>query len=81
MFSSRLGCSSVSFRHQPLLEALRTIREIGFQEIDPAAPPGVCEHVPCVLDGAAVDQVAAEHIPSLLSELSTHHHLSTQGAP
>ncbi|GAB2622081.1 hypothetical protein GCM10009696_29830 [Kocuria himachalensis] len=62
MFSSRLSCSSLSFRHQPLPEALRTIREIGFQEIDLSALPGACHHVPYVLDGTAVEQVAAEYI-------------------
>lgn len=60
MFSSRLGCSSISFRHQPLPEALRTIRAIGFEEIDLGALPGVCDHVPYVLDSAAVERVAAE---------------------
>jgi sugar phosphate isomerase/epimerase len=60
MFSSRLGCSSISFRHQPLSEALRSMHELGFQEIDLGALPGVCDHVPYVLDGAAVDRVAAE---------------------
>lgn len=60
MFSSRLGCSSISFRHQPLPEALGTIGELGFEEIDLGALPGVCDHVPYVLDAAAVEQVAAE---------------------
>lgn len=60
MFSSRLGCSSISFRHQPLSEALRTVGELGFEEIDLGALPGVCDHVPYVLDSAAVEQVAAE---------------------
>lgn len=57
MFSSRLGCSSISFRHQPLSEALETIREAGFEEIDLGALPGVCDHVPFVLDETAVRQV------------------------
>lgn len=60
MFSPRLGCSSISFRHQPLPEALSTIGELGFVEIDLGALPGVCDHVPYVLDGAAVDRVAAK---------------------
>jgi sugar phosphate isomerase/epimerase len=57
MFSPRLGCSSISFRHQPLPEALKTMREAGFEEIDLGALPGVCDHVPFVLDEAAVMQV------------------------
>lgn len=60
MFSPRLGCSSISFRHQTLPEALSTIGELGFEEIDLGALPGVCDHVPYVLDEAAVDRVAAE---------------------
>lgn len=56
---SRLGCSTISFRHQPLDEAVATIAELGFSEIDLGALPGVCDHVPYVLDDAAVRQVAA----------------------
>ena len=57
-FDSRLGCSTISFRHQPLPEALATIAGLGFAEIDLGALPGVCDHVPYVLDVAAVDDVA-----------------------
>ena len=49
-FDSRLGCSTISFRHQPLPEALATIAGLGFTEIDLGALPGVCDHVPYVLD-------------------------------
>ncbi|MCX5044117.1 sugar phosphate isomerase/epimerase [Aldersonia sp. NBC_00410] len=58
MFHNRLGCSTISFRHQPLDEALATIRGLGFNEIDLGALPGVCDHVPHVLDEAAVAQVS-----------------------
>ena len=57
-FSTRLGCSTISFRHQELATALRTITDLGFAEIDLGALPGVCDHVPYVLDDAAVDDVA-----------------------
>lgn len=57
-FSARLGCSSISFRHQPLAEALETIASLGFEEIDLGALPGVCDHVPFVLDATAVADVA-----------------------
>ncbi|QDY91701.1 sugar phosphate isomerase/epimerase [Arthrobacter sp. UKPF54-2] len=60
MFNSRLGCSSISFRHQDLPTALRTIAELGFDEIDLGALPGVCDHVPYDLDAAAVAAVTAE---------------------
>ncbi|TLM75515.1 sugar phosphate isomerase/epimerase [Pseudarthrobacter sp. NamB4] len=59
MFHSRLGCSSISFRHQELGEALRTMRGLGFEEIDLGALPGVCDHVPYELDAAAVAAVSA----------------------
>lgn len=58
MFHDRLGCSTISFRHLPLEQALRTIGGLGFGEIDLGALPGVCDHVPFVLDAAAVDEVA-----------------------
>lgn len=58
MFHSRLGCSSISFRHQDLATALTTIHQEGFEEIDLGALPGVCDHVPFVLDAGAVDSVA-----------------------
>ncbi len=60
MFNSRLGCSSISFRHQDLGAALQTIAGLGFEEIDLGALPGVCDHVPYELDAAAVSTVSAE---------------------
>ncbi|MEV7606062.1 sugar phosphate isomerase/epimerase [Paenarthrobacter sp. NPDC089322] len=59
MFHSRLGCSSISFRHQDLPTALQTMAALGFEEIDLGALPGVCDHVPYVLDAEAVEAVAA----------------------
>ena len=59
MFHQRLGCSSISFRHQDLATALHTMRGLGFEEIDLGALPGVCDHVPYVLDAEAVEAVAA----------------------
>ena len=63
-FHSRLGCSTISFRHQPLPEALATIAGLGFTEIDLGALPGVCDHVPYVLDQPAVENVALTVIAS-----------------
>lgn len=60
MFHSRLGCSSISFRHQDLGSALHTMKGLGFEEIDLGALPGVCDHVPYELTDAAVDAVSAE---------------------
>jgi sugar phosphate isomerase/epimerase len=60
MFHSRLGCSSISFRHQDLTTALRTIGGLGFEEIDLGALPGVCDHVPYELDEDAATAVAQD---------------------
>lgn len=57
MFPPLLGCSSISFRHQALGQALETMRGCGFAEIDLGALPGVCDHVPFVLDDSAVLEV------------------------
>ncbi|MDR6638565.1 sugar phosphate isomerase/epimerase [Paenarthrobacter nitroguajacolicus] len=59
MFHHRLGCSSISFRHQDLATALHTMSGLGFEEIDLGALPGVCDHVPHVLDAEAVEAAAA----------------------
>lgn len=56
---SRLGCSTISFRHLPLPAALDVIAELGFVEIDLGALPGVCDHVPYELTADAVREVAA----------------------
>ena len=58
MFHDRLGCSSISFRHLPLDEALSTIAGLGFEEIDLGALPGVCDHVPFTLTADDAGRVA-----------------------
>ncbi|KOS55775.1 sugar phosphate isomerase/epimerase family protein [Rhodococcus rhodochrous] len=60
MIHDRLGCSSISFRHLALSEALSTISGLGFAEIDLGALPGVCDHVPFGLDAPGVEQVIEE---------------------
>ncbi|HEY8752093.1 MAG TPA: sugar phosphate isomerase/epimerase [Arthrobacter sp.] len=60
MFNSRLGCSTISFRHQDLPAALPAISGLGFEEIDLGALPGVCDHVPYDLDEAAIAAVTEE---------------------
>ncbi len=59
-FHPRLGCSSISFRQQDLPTALATIRQIGFEEIDLGALPGVCNHVPFDLTAYSVTEVVRE---------------------
>lgn len=56
-FSPALGCSTISFRHLGLPESLATIKRLGLREIDLGALPGVCDHVPYVLDEQAVQAV------------------------
>lgn len=58
MIHSRLGCSTISFRHLALDRALGWIADLGFAEVDLGALPGVCDHVPYMLDREAVDAVA-----------------------
>jgi len=70
--SDRLGCSTISFRHLALPDALSAIDEIGFGEIDLGALPGVCDHVPYTLDRAAVSEVAGQVMASGLQVRSVN---------
>ena len=54
-----LGCSTISFQHLSLHDALQDIRTLGVTEIDLGALPGVCDHVPFELDDHAIDVIAA----------------------
>ncbi|MGF3057088.1 sugar phosphate isomerase/epimerase family protein [Microbacterium sp. YY-01] len=69
---SALGCSTISFQHLPLREALGEIARIGFSQIDLGALPGVCDHVPALLDSTAIDNVAADIAASGLSVRSVN---------
>ncbi len=80
-FDSRLGCSTISFRHQMLPEALATIAGLGFSEIDLGALPGVCDHVPYVLDMAAVEDVARAVIASGLQVRSINGDIGDLNVP
>jgi sugar phosphate isomerase/epimerase len=60
MFNPRLGCSSISFRHLDLPDALQTMAGLGFGEIDLGALPGVCDHVPYELGDGDVHAVAGQ---------------------
>lgn len=59
-FPARLGCSTISFQHLTLPEALDDIQSLGFGEIDLGALPGVCDHVPFDLTDSAIEQIAAD---------------------
>ncbi|MDJ0350757.1 sugar phosphate isomerase/epimerase [Cryobacterium sp. PH29-G1] len=61
---SRVTCSTITLRHLPLRGALQAITSAGFAEIDLGALPGVCDHVPYVLDEKAVAEVARTVIDS-----------------
>jgi sugar phosphate isomerase/epimerase len=80
-FDSRVGCSTISFRHQQLPEALATIAGLGFSEIDLGALPGVCDHVPFVLDERAVEQVARTVIASGLQVRSINGDIGDLNVP
>jgi sugar phosphate isomerase/epimerase len=80
-FDSRLGCSTISFRHRPLADALATIAVLGFEEIDLGALPGVCDHVPFVLDMPAVEDVARTVIASGLRVRSINGDIGDLNAP
>ena len=53
----RLGCSTITFRRLDLDQALATIAELGFREVDLGSLPNVCEHVPLDLDDRARSRV------------------------
>jgi sugar phosphate isomerase/epimerase len=78
---SRLGCSTISFRHQDLPAALATIAAAGFAEIDLGALPGVCDHVPYRLDETAVAEVAAVVTASGLRVRSINGDIGDLNAP
>lgn len=80
-FHARLGCSTISFRHLDLAPALRTIAGLGFTEIDLGALPGVCDHVPFVLDSVAVEQVARTVIASGLQVRSVNGDIGDLNVP
>lgn len=80
-FHTRLGCSSISFRHQDLASALATIAGLGFTEIDLGALPGVCNHVPFVLDADAVSAVARTVTASGLRVRSINGDIGDLNAP
>lgn len=42
---SRIGCSSISFRHLPLRGALDKIQALGFSALDIGVLPGFCPHI------------------------------------
>jgi sugar phosphate isomerase/epimerase len=61
---SRLGCSTISFRHWPLPGALAEIKAQGFGETDLGSLPGVCDHVPIPLPAGHVDALAEQILDS-----------------
>ncbi|WP_072314869.1 sugar phosphate isomerase/epimerase family protein [Agrococcus sp. Marseille-P2731] len=69
---TRLGCSTITFQHLPLADALTDIAALGVTEIDLGALPGVCDHVPFDLDDAAIDRVVADLAASGLTVRSVN---------
>lgn len=56
---NELGCSTISFRHRSLSEALAAISDVGMTGIDLGGLPGVCEHIPTP-PGHHVDRIVGE---------------------
>ncbi|WP_017975373.1 sugar phosphate isomerase/epimerase family protein [Actinopolyspora halophila] len=56
---SELGCSTISFRHRTLSEALAAISRLGMTGIDLGGLPGVCEHFPVERGRDVADVVEA----------------------
>ncbi len=81
LFDHRLGCSTISFRHLELPAALATIADLGFGEIDLGALPGVCDHVPYVLDDDAVRTVADTVVASGLTVRSINGDIGDLNTP
>lgn len=69
---TRLGCSTITFQHLPLADALADIVALGVTEIDLGALPGVCDHVPFGLDDAAIERVVADIAASGLTVASVN---------
>jgi sugar phosphate isomerase/epimerase len=80
-FAPTLGCSTISFRHLDLDGALSSISGLGFQEIDLGALPGVCDHIPYVLDEHAVGAVAEKVQISGLTVRSINADIGDLNAP
>ncbi|MDQ0736350.1 sugar phosphate isomerase/epimerase family protein [Arthrobacter agilis] len=81
MFHPRVVCSSISFRHQDLPTALGTMQGLGFTELDLGALPGVCDHVPFVLDERAVGDVGRELLRSGMRVRSVNGDIGDLNAP
>ena len=45
VLAQRLGCSTITFRHQTLYDALESIAVSGLKKVDIACIPGFCDHV------------------------------------
>ncbi len=61
--TGRIAVSTITFRFRPFDEALALIAELGVEEIDLGALPGVCDHIPVPFTGdpAAVAAQVAGH--------------------
>ncbi|MFC4223780.1 sugar phosphate isomerase/epimerase family protein [Lysinibacter cavernae] len=79
--TSRVICSTITLRHLPLDQALAAISDQGFTGIDLGALPGVCDHVPYVLDDEAVRQVSATVNASGLTVRSINADIGDLNAP
>lgn len=79
--TERVALSTISLRHLPLAEALDETTALGFRRIDLGALPGVCDHVPFELDGAAVESVIATVTASGVDVVSVNADIGDLNAP
>lgn len=69
--SNRLGCSSITFRHQTLFEALDKIADTGLKKVDIACIPGFCPHIDPLAFTAEEEKALKDHLSELGMTVST----------
>ncbi len=69
--SDRLGCSTITFRHQALLGALDNIAAAGLKKVDIACIPGFCHHINPLEISPQEEQALSEQIQARGLTVST----------
>ncbi len=69
--SNKLGCSSITFRHQTLFEALDKIADVGLKKVDIACIPGFCPHIDPLAFTAEEEKALKDHLAELGMTVST----------
>jgi len=69
--AERLGCSTITFRHQTLFEALANIQATGLKKVDIACIPGFCPHINPIEFSAQEEQDLKNRLDELGMTVST----------